>query len=309
MNFALGKVYDDLSMYEEAFQHYQKANGQERSKHTFRTEEHREFITKIIDFFDSDVFRHAKDWGNPSDKPIFIVGMPRSGTSLVEQIISSHPKVFGAGEIGFFFQYEKTLGSEKSPSKYPEYMEWFGRQDAQAVANSYLELIGNLSKPNENSPHVTDKMPHNFLYLGLLYTIFPNAKFIHCQRNPLDNCLSIYFQKFAQGHPYSYDLKELGFSYVEYRRLMAHWDETLPNVVHHVRYEDLVFEQEALSKQLIAFCGLDWDSKCLDFHKSNRPVFTSSNWQVRQPLYSSSVNRWKNYEEFLDPLREILGQI
>lgn len=309
MNFALGKIYDDLGMYEEAFKHYQKGNEQERSKHIFHAEEHHVFISKIIQSFNIDFFSRSQDWSNTSKKPIFIFGMPRSGTSLVEQIISSHPKVFGAGEISFFLQFEKTLAFEKVPFTYPEYMEWFDWQTASVVANSYLKLIENLSGQDGRYLHVTDKMPNNFLYLGLLYAIFPNARFIHCQRNPLDNCLSLFFQKFTGSHLYSYNLEELGRYYVEYRRLMAHWDEVLPNVVYHVRYEDLVSRQEDLSRQIIAFCGLDWDTKCLYFHKNDRPVFTSSNWQVRQSIYKSSVERWKNYEKFLNPLKKILGAL
>ncbi len=307
MNFALGKVYDDLGMFEEAFQHYQKANELERSKHTYHSEESSDSITKIIQTFDAVFFKHSNSWGNDSQAPIFIVGMPRSGTSLVEQIIASHPKVFGAGELDFFFKLERTLASEGRPVTYPEYMQWFDREVAFSVANAYLDSIGNLSASNGKDLYVTDKMPHNFLYLGLIYSLFPNARFIHCQRHPLDNCLSIYFQKFTQEHPYSYDLKELGLSYLDYRRLMAYWDEVLPAKILHVRYEDLVRGQEESSRQLIAYCGLEWDSQCLEFHKNTRPVFTSSNWQVRQPIYKSSMNRWENYDRFLQPLRVLLA--
>ena len=307
MNFALGKIYDDLGKFEEAFQYYQTANEQERSKHDFHPEQLRDFTTRIIQTFDADFFDHSNSWGNHSEAPIFIVGMPRSGTSLVEQIISSHPQVFGAGELDFFFRLERTLASEREPATYPEYMLWFDREIASSVAASYLDLVGNLSSSNGNYLHVTDKMPHNFLYLGLLYALFPKARFIHCRRHPLDNCVSIYFQKFAREHHYAYNLKELGLSYIEYRRLMTHWDEVLPTKIYHVRYEDLVCDQEELSRQLIAFCGLEWDLRCLDFHKHDLPVFTSSNWQVRQPIYKSSMNRWKNYSRFLEPLMELLG--
>lgn len=155
--------------------------------------------------------------------------------------------------------------------------------------------------------YVTDKMPGNFLFLGLLYLLFPKARFIHCQRHPLDNCLSIYFQNFARPHHYAYDLTEIGLAYREHRRLMAHWHDVLPIRIFEVKYEELVFRQEEVLRQLIAYCGLEWDSKCLDFYKSDRHIFTSSNWQVRQPMYTSSCGRWKNYAKFLGPLRELLS--
>jgi tetratricopeptide (TPR) repeat protein len=306
MDFALGKIHDDLGKYEEAFEYYQRANKQERAKHTFHPKDHHEFISKIIKCFGKDFIRSSHDWSNPSQKPVFIVGMPRSGTSLVEQVISSHPNAIGGGEIGFLFEYEKTLVSETRANTYPDYMEWFDRQDADAVADSYLKLIENLSQKNEQCLRVTDKMPHNFLYLGLLHSIFPVARFIHCQRNPLDTCLSIYFQKFTLGHSYSYDLSEIGVSFAEYTRLMDHWDNVLPGVVHNIQYEDLIYKHEDSARRLIDFCGLEWHSKCLEFHKSSRPVLTSSNWQVRQPVYKSSLDRWKNYDAFLDPLKKIL---
>jgi tetratricopeptide (TPR) repeat protein len=306
MNFGLGKIYDDLGMFEEAFLYYQKANELERSRHHFDPEAHKDFVTRIIRLFDADFLGHHSSWGNDSQTPIFIIGMPRSGTSLVEQIISSHPNVFGGGELDFFFQLERNLAIEGDAVTYPECMQWFDQQTARSVADSYLAFIGNLSASDEKHVYVTDKMPHNFLFLGLLYVLFPQARFIHCQRYPLDNCLSIYFQKFARGHDYAYDLKEIGLCYKEYRRLMMHWYEVLPTTIFQMQYEDLVYRQEELSRQLIAFCGLEWNPNCLDFHTSKRPVFTSSNWQVRQPIYKSSVNRWKNYDQFLLLLRETL---
>ncbi len=307
MNFALGKLYDDLGLFQKAFHHYQLANEQERPRHVFEPQSHRNFVTRIIQAFDADFFGHSRPWGNDSQMPIFVVGMPRSGTSLLEQIISSHPQVSGGGELDFFSQLERRFAPAREPATYPEYMQWFDRETARGVSDGYLGLIGNLSESNRKQVYVTDKMPHNFLFVGLLHVLFPKARFIHCQRHPLDNCLSIYFQKFTQEHHYAYDLEEIGISYEEYQRLMTHWHEVLPTKIFRVNYEDVVCHQEELSRQLIAFCRLEWDSRCLDFHESDRPVFTSSNWQVRQPIYKSSVSRWRNYDQFLRPLREILA--
>jgi tetratricopeptide (TPR) repeat protein len=308
MNFALGKIYDDLGLYEDAFHHYEKANKRERSAHNFEPESYENFVTRIIDTFNADFFDQKRSWGKDSQAPIFIVGMPRSGTSLVEQIVSSHSQVFGAGELDFFFQLERKFSAEREPATYPEFMGWFDRKAANRVSNDYLELISNLSQSEGEVAHVTDKMPYNFLFLGFLHALFPKARFIHCQRHPLDNGLSIYFQKFAREHHYAYDLDEIGLYYKEYRRLMAHWFEVLSTKIFQINYEDLVCHQEGLSRELIAFCGLEWDSKCLLFHKSDRPVFTSSNWQVRQPMYKSSINRWKNYASFLAPLHKRLAE-
>ena len=306
-NFALGKIHDDLGQFEEAFKYYRLGNSQERLKHEFNPESHREYISRIIDIFNPRFFRDKDSWGNDSPMLIFIFGMPRAGTTVVEQIVSSHPEVLGAGELDFFFRLEKQFSTRKESSSYPEYLDRIDQGTARNISNRYLSLVGNLAESSGNRACVTDKMPHNFLFLGLLCVLFPKAKFIHCQRHPLDNCLSIYFQKFAREHHYAYDLTDIGQSYKEYRRLMAHWHDVLPTEIFEVRYEELVCRQEEVSRQLIAHCGLEWDSQCLYFFQSDRPIFTSSNWQVRQPMYQSSVERWKHYARFLGPLRDLLA--
>jgi tetratricopeptide (TPR) repeat protein len=308
-NFALGKIHDDLGQFEEAFEYYRLGNHQERLKHQFNPESHGEYIARIIDTFDADFFCNKDSWGNDSPMPIFIFGMPRSGTTVVEQIVSSHPKVLGAGELDYFFRLERQLATRRQPSSYPEFVQWMDQETARNISDGYLRLIGNLCQSSGNQARVTDKMPHHFLFLGLLFVLFPKARFIHCQRHPLDTCLSIYFQKFAREHHYAYDLIDIGHSYKGYRRLMTHWHEVLPTEIFEVRYEELVCRQEEVSRQLIAFCGLEWDSQCLYFFKSDHPIFTSSNWQVRQPMYQSSVERWKNYAQFLGPLRDLLEDL
>lgn len=305
-NFALGKIHDDLGQFEEAFEYYRLGNSQERLKHEFNPESHGEYISRIIGIFNADFFSNKGSWGNDSPMPIFIFGMPRSGTTVVEQIVSSHPKVLGAGELDYFFRLERQLATRRQPSSYPEYTQWMDQETARHISDGYLRLIGNLSQSSGNLAHVTDKMPHHFLFLGLLSVLFPKARFVHCQRHPLDTCLSIYFQKFAREHHYAYDLTDIGRFYKAYRKLMAHWHDVLHTEILEVRYEDLVCRQEEISHQLIAFCGLEWDSQCLHFFKSDRPIFTSSNWQVRQPMYQSSVERWKNYARFLGALRDLL---
>jgi tetratricopeptide (TPR) repeat protein len=307
LNFGLGKIHDDLGQFAEAFEYYRIGNEHERSKHNFDAESYVAYTSQIIDTCGPDFFKDKEAWGDDSSMPIFIFGMPRSGTTLVEQIISSHAEVLAGGELDFFLQLDgksRLWGQEVS---YPGYLELIDEQTGHDISSKYLQLISNMAESAEKQVRVTDKMPHNFLFLGLICLLFPGAKFIHCQRHPLDNCLSIYFQRFTQPHHYAYDLIDIGLSYREYRRLMAHWHHVLPARIFEITYEEMVRKQEEVSRELIAFCDLEWDSRCLDFYRSAHPIFTSSKWQVRQPMYSSSVGRWKNYAQFLGPLKELLS--
>ncbi len=306
LNFALGKVHDELGLFEKAFEYYRLGNTYERAKHQHDPEAYRAYISSIIETLTADFLRNKDCWANDSEMPIFIFGMPRSGTTLVEQIISSHPDVLGGGELEFFLRLEKRFASALGSTAYPKYVKRMDEATARKVSEGYISHVENLSRSSANQVRVTDKMPHNYLFLGLMFLLFPRARFIHCRRHPLDNCLSVYFQKFASGHDYAYDLSEIGLAYREYRRLMAHWLDGLQVPMFEVNYEDLVRHQERVSRQLLTFCGLKWHPGCLDFYKNRRPVFTSSNWQVRQPIYRSSVDRWKNYAQFLGPLKALL---
>lgn len=297
LNFAMGKAYDDLGRYDNAFQHYHEANRLQCQKHSFNREEFEEKISQIIDTFSGDFFSRRGDFGNASELPVLIVGMPRSGTTLLEQIISSHPQVCGAGELGFWSRRQHKL-KFTSPTV-------LKTETVRSIADEYITHLRSFSA---TAGRVTDKMPHNFMSLGLIHLAFPNARLVHCRRNPVDTCLSIYFHKFiARNHPYSCNLEDLAFYYRQYERLMKHWKETLPpGVFIEVEYENLVANQEAESRRLMDFCGLEWDEVCLQFHNSERIVRTPSNWQVRQPIYNSSVERWRNYEPFVAPLIQLL---
>lgn len=297
LNFAMGKAYDDLGRYDNAFQHYQEANGIQCRKHSFNREEFEDKISQIINTFSGDFFSRRRDFGSASELPLLIVGMPRSGTTLVEQIIACHTQVHGAGELGFWSQRQHKLRSTP-PTAYKE-------ETVRSIADEYISHLRSFSA---TARHVTDKMPHNFMSLGLIHLAFPNARAVHCKRNPVDTCLSIYFHKFiARTHPYSCNLDDMAFYYRQYERLMKHWKETLPpGFFMEVEYENLVANQEAESRRLMDFCGLEWDEACLQFHSSERIVKTPSNWQVRQPIYNSSVERWRNYEPFLAPLMQLL---
>jgi hypothetical protein len=240
--------------------------------------------------------------------PIFIFGMPRSGTTLVEQIIASHPNVYGGGELQFFNQMDQNLVSIlKSNERYPECMHFIDNQTAYDMAELYIKKTREIVGLSKDYIRISDKNPFNFYHLGLISLLFPKASFIHCQRHPLDTCISIYFQHFLAGNYFAYDLRELGQYYLEYLKLMNHWREVLTISIFELKYEDIVQHQEDVSRKLIEFCGLEWDSACLDFYKKERPVFTASNWQVRQPIYTASCGRWQNYEQFLNPLKELLA--
>jgi hypothetical protein len=233
--------------------------------------------------------------------------MPRSGTSLVEQIIDSHPQAFGAGELGTMGNISARVQAQlRTIIPYPDCIKYAKPQPLNSLGQIYLDYINGLTT-TINPIRITDKMPGNFQHLGLISLLFPNARIIHTRRNPLDTCLSIYFQNFAGYHGYSYDLGNLGFYYREYERLMAHWHQVVDIPILDVQYEELIDDQEAITRQIIEFCGLEWDDASLRFHENTRLVNTASNQQVRQPLYRGSVARYKRYDAHLGPLKEALG--
>jgi len=305
LHFALGKAHDDCRRYEEAFHHYHLGNEFRRRTLTGSVPDLAALTEDIIGFFTERYFESHRDVGSDSDVPIFIVGMPRSGTTLTEQIISSHPAVHGAGELAYFARIAHGLHALlKTEQRFPYCCAAIDRTSAALLADPYLKL---LRWHSATAPRVTDKMPTNYRYLGLIATLFPRATVIHCTRDPMDTCLSIYFQSFAKGHEYSYDLREIGETYIRYRRLMQHWEQVLPGRIYTSSYEELVANPEEKARALIAACGLPWDERCLAFHQQKREVRTASIAQVRQPIYTRSAQRWRNYERHLGPLKEALG--
>jgi tetratricopeptide (TPR) repeat protein len=306
LHFALGKAYGDCKDYERSFRHYAEGNRLRRAKIDYDAGQRSRLVDELAAVFTPELFAERAGLGSESERPVFILGMPRSGTTLTEQIVSSHPQAVGAGELTDFTRMTGALQTFlQDPDPYPRCITRITEKVARDFQQVYLERLGR--DAGEETVRVTDKLPGNYLHLGLIALLFPRAPVIHVRRHPIDNCLSIFFQSFHDTHGYAFDLRELGLHYQDYERLMAHWRRVIPNPLLEFRYEDLVEDQEAISRRLIAFCGLPWDDACLRFHETDRPVHTASHWQVRQPIYRSSVERWRRYDEYLSPLKEGLG--
>ncbi|MFC1495144.1 sulfotransferase [Thermodesulfobacteriota bacterium] len=305
MHFSLGKVYDDLGDYDKAFYHFKKGNELDTRDKPFDPRMHSLAVDRMMATFNQEFFSGRRGFGSESTLPVFVLGMPRSGTTLVEQTLASHPKVFGAGELNNIGQLVSAL--PQLQGKLAGYPECATLIDAISSCQLGEEYISYLRGVGGDAIRVTDKMPGNFINLGFISILLPNAKIIHCHREPLDTSLSCYFQHFAMVMPFSRDLSFLGSYYRDYKRIMDHWHKVAPLPILDVFYKDMVTDHEGMSRKIVEFVGLEWDDACLDFHKTERTVKTASNWQVRQPVYTSSIARWKNYDKFLGPLREALG--
>ena len=301
--FALGKAYEDLGNYDKSMELVIKAASLKRSSFDYSISESKEQFDKIRAIFTRDFFSRHTGTGSPSQTPIFILGMPRSGTSLVEQILASHADVFGAGEINDLRMiYESITGPDDKESlrKFPDVLSGLDDQVFTDLGNQYLARI---RKYSSDAKFITNKMPHNFLHIGFIRLILPNARIIHCTRDPMDNCLSIYKTHLVKGHRYSYDLSELGQYYRMYLELMDYWQDTLPGFIYDQNYEELVKSPKQEVKNLLRHCGLPWDDDCLNFHQTRRRIGTASSAQVNRPIYHSSVNLWERYEKHLQPLK------
>jgi tetratricopeptide (TPR) repeat protein len=301
LHSALGQIYDQQKKPSEAFTHFIKAN--ELDKAEFDLTAFRNQINDLVELFTPFFFMSKSGFGSPSERPILVVGMPRSGTTLTEQILSSHPLIAGAGELSEMHKLHQSIAHS---ANWRRTMTNLTDEKCKQLAQRYL---AELDRHSQTAPRVVDKMPHNFMLLGFIALLFPKARIVHCRRDPMDNCVSIYTHRFNKSHGYSTDMKTLGLYYREYRRLMDHWRKVLPLSMFELQYEDMIADQESMSRKLIDFGGMEWDDACLSFHETERTVRTLSRWQVRQPIYTSSVKRWKKYDAFLGPLKEGLGEL
>jgi tetratricopeptide (TPR) repeat protein len=305
LSFGLGKVNDDLKDYGRAFDYFAEGNAIRRQAIDYDPVRTRGEFEAMKAVFDKAFFDKHKPSDISDDTPIFVVGMPRSGTTLVEQIIASHPRVYGAGELNIL----KTAVGKQFPMSMPGgFPAGIADMPDKAFAEAGQAYLDMLHARYPGYRHVTDKMPGNFLLVGFLHMMLPKAKIVHCARDAAATCLSIFKVHFrGDSHRYGYDLGELADFHNLYTDIMAHWHKVLPGVVHDVRYEDFVADQEGQTRALMAYLGLPWDDKVLSFHETDRPVRTASAAQVRQPMYQGSVDLWKRYGDRLKPLLDKLG--
>ena len=305
LHYALAKMANDAKLYDEAMAEYIAAKAKDAASYDIVQYERR--VDSLIEFFNPLFLGARKDFGHPSKRPVFIVGMPRSGTTLTEQIISSHPLVAGAGELGEMSSIARHIGDNiRLMSRYGAHLMSMSRDESEKLAQRYLKFIDRTSR---EAAHVTDKMPHNYEHVGLIALLFPNATIIHCKRDAIDNCLSCYMNAFSDAHSYNTDLGKLGRYYRAHDRLMKHWYKVLPGRIFENQYETLVADQEEQSRKLIVHCKLIWDDACLNYTENQRGVTTISRWQVRQPIYRTSLKRWKPYQKHLSPLIDGLGDL
>jgi tetratricopeptide (TPR) repeat protein len=302
--FALGKAFEDLQAYDEAFRYLREGNELRYRRYQYSIDGDRDMFGNIMQVFSAQALAELQVAGNTSKKPIFIVGMPRSGTSLVEKILASHPDVHGAGELHDF--YALASRAFLDPARHYRFNELssYPADTFRELGDAYLARISALAA---DSPRVTDKLPLNMMMIGLIRLVLPNAKIIHCVRDARDTCLSIYKQNFAtENYRFAYRLDTIAQFHKLYSRLMDHWRKVLPGVVYDVGYEALTHDPETGIRQLLEACELDWNDDCLAFSRSEGVVKTASAWQVRQPMYTSSVSLWEKYGASLKPLIDAL---
>jgi len=300
LHHGLGKHYDRVGAFDQAFGHFAGSKAILRSQGPgFDLSAVAKSFEALKKAFGPSQFGPGRPYGSLSERPVFIVGLPRSGTTLTEQILASHPEVYGAGELRKIPEIIKFLRPD-----YPECMEGLSEDELQPLAEDYLDLLASLAGPEPT--RVSDKLPINALHLGLIAVLFPKARIIHCRRDPMDIALSSFIELFDLDQDYTTDFDDFGRYFLLHEELMAHWRRVLPIPIHELRYEDMVADPEAASRALIDYCGLAWDPRCLDFTRTERTVKTPSRWQVRQPIYDRSVGRWRNYAAHMSALSERL---
>jgi predicted Zn-dependent protease len=309
-DFALGKLSEDSGDYAQSFEHYKRGNEQHRAGSGYDADLNEKRARRLQENYSRDFFRERAGAGAESCAPIFIIGMPRSGSTLLEQILSCHSAVEGTTELPDLITMAKDLREASDRDDIAAYVEVLAsknRDELRALGEEYIERTQVHRKTDR--PFFIDKMPNNFLHTGMIHVILPNAKIIDARRHPLACCFSNFKQYYARGQSFSYDLSDMGRFYRDYVRLMAHFDTVLPNRIHRVIYERTVADTEAVVRGLLDYCGLPFEDACLRFFESDRPVRTASSEQVRQPIYQDGVEQWRHFEPWLEPLKEALGDV
>ena len=306
MRYAVGKHLDASGEHERAIAHFHRANALQRREGEYEPEAFTAYVDELIDTFTPALLERLAASGSMEHRPIFIVGLPRSGTTLVEQIISSHPLVAAGGELTFFLERTRTMLVHGHPGvRYPQAARFLEAGSLRELREAYLARTARIARDRR----VTDKMPFNFQHLGLIHALFPRASIIYCRRDPLDNCLSCYFENLAGDFRFATSLEGLGQYYRAHSRLMQHWKSVLgPAGLFEIQYESLIERFRPQVEALLAHCGLPWDERCARFFEARRAIATPSNWQVRQPIYSTSIGRWRAYERHLTGLRAAIGK-
>ena len=306
--FALARAYEDRRDYATAWQYYEQGNARQRLLVSYDPVLTETVNDDLIAFFAADFFRSHAGVGNPDPSPIFILGMPRSGSTLVEQIIASHSRVEGTSELPYIGRLTKSLNRNRADGmRYPEVLNELEPRHFSRLGQNYLDMAR--MHRVEGTPHFIDKMPNNFPLVGFIHAILPNAKIIDARRHPLDACTGNLRQLYARGQAFSYDQTDIGEYYLQYQRMMDHWDQVLPGKVLHVQYEDVVADLPRQVERILKHLGLPWEDACLDYHATQRAVRTASSEQVRQPIYTSGIGYWRHYEAQLEELREVLEPI
>jgi tetratricopeptide (TPR) repeat protein len=303
--FALAKTFEDQGDFDRAWTYYRDGNEKRRMLEHYDPVQTEVANDAIVSVFDGPFLEQNTGLGNPDPAPIFIVGLPRSGSTLLEQILASHSMVEGTSELPYVGRVATSLNRNRADGiNYPEAARELGEKQFKTLGQDYLDLA-QLHR-TEGKPRFIDKMPNNTPTIGLLHLILPNAKIIDARRYPLDSCLSCYRQLFAQGQTFTYDLTDIGEYFLQYERMMDHWHDVLPGRVLTVQYEEMVTDFENQVRRLLEYCELPWEDACINFYETERPVRTASSEQVRQPIYSQSINRWRRYEQYLGELIEVL---
>jgi len=308
--FAIGKALEDSKSFADSFDHYAQGNKLRLARVGWDPAELTTLIQRSKALFTREFFAARADFGTAAADPIFIVGMPRAGSTLVEQILASHSSVEGTMELPHIMSLAATLGKKRAPgekSVYPEVLAGLSAEECRTLGEEYLEQTRIQRKTAK--PFFIDKMPNNFLHIGAIRLLLPRARIIDARRHPMACCFSNFKQHFAQGQRYTYNLEHLGQYYRDYVELMAHFDEVAPGTVHRVIYENMVSDTEGEVRRLLEFCGLPFEPATLRFYENERAVRTASSQQVRQPIYREGIDQWRNFEPWLTPLRHSLGAV